>query len=491
MLLYLTQRSWIPGQIIPQNRPVAREFVQPSSTLAKIVPRHSTRLVAHRHPDHNPPRMRSTLPAVLLLILARPVLGSVELSLPLEGYYRPGRYMPLRVQVTAEAAEHLIIAADHALPSRVELTHGRAEGVTPFLPLSAGLRQLRWHITGGAYGTVQPAMRMLAPDQKLVAFTTVDLTFATLLFPDATIIPIRLDAATPLPGHTAAWQTLDAVVLDQAAAIQLDDTKLAALLAGGTAIAVRTHLPPTNWPWTQVGDYQVLSHQPAGPPWAGVNAPAFAPVQGWEADWPIRFRTRVVLYAVFFAIGILALTLMRSRWAGAIGAAISALTVVLLALWWQGRAAVLERAGQLIVVDAKLTQVDAWTYLASASPTNTTIAWSQLMHPVFEDDAARDAIALSLTCASDGQPRFLAGRLLPGVRIACFSRSIQPRPLLKTAPAPDNAPLARLARRVYLRPGDRIAGQVTSTARQKPDTVERWPTLVIHRAPPQPPTTQP
>lgn len=424
----------------------------------------------------------------LLLCLALiwmdgPAQGAVEFSLPLEGYYRPGRYMPARI--TAEQTPMLLLQGTGVLPTQVNADQTRLDGIAPLLPLDNTLRTLHWD-AGGTRGTLQASLRALQPDQRLVGLVADDLEFARRLFPDQTIIPIRLDPAMPLPGPIAAWQALDAIVLDPPVAQQLGQGKLGALLAGGTWIAVRGQSPPdADWPWAAREGYWVLSPDLAGPRIAGVYSGAFAPVQGWRAEWPVAFRRRMVLCAVVCSILLLGLALVRSRWTPLLMVLLSAATVLLLGLWWKNRSAVLLREGQVIVARNPLAQVDLWHYYASPSAATAQVPWLDTTWPFFEDGADLDALGVTLHCGADGQPISFVCRIPPGLKMGFLSRSLgRASPATASPVAPDN-PLVRLAKRAYLSQGDQMVGQILPSHSAGDSLLaEHWPALVIQRTSP-------
>src|SRR4029453_2253815 len=66
-------------------------------------------------------------------LAAAPATGDVTISLPLQGFYRPGQYMPVRASVTPDpaSADHLQIEGDATMATRLALVGGRAGAVVP------------------------------------------------------------------------------------------------------------------------------------------------------------------------------------------------------------------------------------------------------------------------------------------------------------------------------------------------------------------------
>src|SRR5437867_3467375 len=70
------------------------------------------------------------------------------------------------------------------------------------------------------------------------------------LFPGKVIVPVALDLGRPLLMPAAAYEALDAVLLDAPSAARVTESQLSVLLAGGVAVAVRSDEKPAGgWPW--------------------------------------------------------------------------------------------------------------------------------------------------------------------------------------------------------------------------------------------------
>ena len=429
---------------------------------------------------------RSLAPAAvctcLALIVCLPA-AAVEVGVPLEGYYRPGKYMPLRIAAPPGAAGELSIEAAGAITTAVALEDGAAGVVVPFLPVDA-LRQVRWRLGAGAWTVLTANWRPLGPDDRLVGFATVDMDLARELFPGAEVIPIRLDPARPLPESLTAWETLDLLVLDNPSLV--DDAMLGQLLGGQVSVAVRSDIPPdVRWPWRRVGHYWVVSHEVAGPKRAAEYPPALAAVQGWRADWPAAFRWRIVLYAVGFGVLAMGVALLRWRWTSAVMVALSAVTLGALGLWWSGRSPVVQRGGQVLVAGERLAQLDTWIYRSTARSAADRVAFSTLMRPFFEIPEQNAYMRMTLRCDGDGWPVAFEYRLPTSLKAAFVSRELAPRRGQMDPEAADGSPLVRLAQRVYMRPHHRLWGLVRTAAPAQWDasSAQWWGTLVVEDVP--------
>jgi len=382
-------------------------------------------------------------------------MAAVEVSLPLGGYWRPGKYMPVRV-MAREAGNSLEIGGDGVVPVRLMLREGRFDGVVPLLVISEP-REIG-----------DRPMRQVRPEQRLVGFTTIDIPFAQELFAGDTIVPIQLSAADPFPGAAAAWEMLDAVVLDNTIS-NVTEQKLRELGTCGVVVA---------WRPGEVSRPNII-----GPRAAAEDLAAFAPVQGWAADWPVAFRRGVILCAVAFSIIALGVGMVRLRYSAVVLVILCGAATVGLWMWWKNRPAVLIKCGAIVVRDGALAQRDLWVYQATASGSDSKMPWSDVMRPYFESKMDRVAMRPVLVCGEDGMPREFEFHLMAGQKVAFLMRSMIPTPQGPLREAQPMSPLERLAKRMYLHEGVQIAGESDSMMKlELPKYGEQWPTLVIETA---------
>src|SRR5439155_11703552 len=133
-------------------------------------------------------------------------------SLPMAGYYRPGRYMPLHV--VSNNTKKLELRQDGVLPIDVVGLGFSTDAIIPALILGDGPSDVVHVRTDDGVHDVQLSLRPLAANEKLVGVVGHHSSFSQWLFPNQEVIPIPLDAAKPLPGPAAAWELLDAIVVD-------------------------------------------------------------------------------------------------------------------------------------------------------------------------------------------------------------------------------------------------------------------------------------
>ena len=389
------------------------------------------------------------------MLLPAQAMAAVDLTLPLNGYWRAGKYMPLRVSVR-DAGSTIDIGGDGVIAVRLPLRDGRFEGIVPMLTMSE------------PRGVVDRPMRQLSPDQRLVGFTTIDLQLARQLFPGDTIVPIQLNAADPLPGPAIAWETLDAVVLENSNS-NISDLKLQQLTDCGVAV---------------VRGGQISKRSIAGPRFAAEDLAAFAPVQGWAADWPVAFRRAIFLCAVGFSIIVLGVGLMRFKHSALILILVCAAATAGLWMWWHSRPTVLTQCGSILVRDGANSQRDLWIFQATASGSQSRMPFSETTRPYFESKLDREAMKVILSCDETGAPREFAFNLLPGQKIGFLMRSFIPTPP-STLQQPKDSPLERLAKRMYLHQGLKVIGESDSLLRlDLPKYGVQWPTLVIESTKP-------
>ncbi len=293
------------------------------------------------------------------------------------------------------------------------------------------------------------------------------------LFPGERVIPVRLDAADPLPGPAACWEVLDAVVLDAAAMAAVDDNERSALLAGGVTLAAVGEGPPdAAWPWRRRGTAWVLARVPAGPTGA-VEPDAYGPVESWSPGWSAAVRGGVVAVAggvVLATIGLLCVVRPGPR-AAVVGVTVlCGVATVGIVAWRSALDPVAHGGGDVTVAGGGWAQRDAWVYDRGRSAADVDVEWKGWTHPAFASAAAAEGARV--TVAADGRLGF-AVHLPAGRRWrSCGGRCGPGGPPAVTGghagrPCGTVAPLYRSA-------GDRLAGETAAGP-------GRWPGVSIER----------
>lgn len=422
-------------------------------------------------------RAWALMSSVLILLLCAAASAQVKVSLPLNGHYRPGKYMPVRVVATLDNANSAAVtlsgtrgSAPDVLPTVLPLIDGRADAIVPLLPLRSPVYQITWSVDDGPVRPVAVPLHALSEDQKLVGFTAIDMEIARAIFPEHRIIPMQLDPADPLPGPAAAWETLDAVVFDSGA--HVSDARCQALLANGTSIVVRSSTQPdTRWPWRQVGDCWVLAPRLLGPR-AVISEDAYRPTYSWLAGWPRSFRTRIVLAGVLFSLAAILLCLWRWAWLAVVP--LAAVAVALVAWWRVEQSPLLQVSGAVIIHSSELTQTDRWFYQTSPDPLPAGFAIATLTHPFFASPSHARGIDMTLTCRNDGTPIAFAYQLPPKQRLAFCARQVTPpaRPPADLM-QPVLTPLRTFVRQLYEQHDTTLLGELPGT------TADEWPGVVM------------
>src|SRR4051812_33704573 len=189
--------------------------------------------------------MHRLLP-ILLLLSSFPLphssfaVADLSVTLPLGPYYRPGKYIP--VHVTATLLENsdswLVVAADNVTSNptdislgagrtSINLRQGRIDAVVPWLVLDGRAKRPKLFVEKSEDFAQGPELKLLGESERLVGWTTPDEAFARQLLHGAPkIIPIALDPADPIKGHAAAWEMLDAIILDATSGTRLEQSQL-------------------------------------------------------------------------------------------------------------------------------------------------------------------------------------------------------------------------------------------------------------------------
>ena len=418
---------------------------------------------------------------VVLLWLGPPALGDTTVSFPTDGHYRPGRYLPVRVQ--GAAGRGTLTFAGRGMVSTQVSDADTNDVLLPWLPVADVIDEAHWQSGDGADHPLTVRFRALGADERLVAFAGTPTDAGQLLFPGNTTVPVTLDTARPLLDPVEPWECLDAVVLSAAAAARVDETHRVALLAAGTAIAVRSSARPDDGlPWVRVGDYWVARYAPAGP--ASIVEPdAYSPTYEWERGWPARFRHAVFFAAVLFCILAMAVPLWRSRWAAPAFLALAALSGAAFAAWYARQSPMLERTCAIRFENAGVTQFDLWTWLSPVRPADGSFPAAALTRPAFATSHQPEQIGVRLMCSADGRPERFTFHLEPGQSLAMCSRELRvgaatPPPGLARA----SRPFADFAEALYGGRDARIEGQYTARGGGAgPDAV---PVIVVRRAGP-------
>lgn len=416
-----------------------------------------------------------------------------SVTLPLDGYFHPGRYMPVRVvgEPPGGKGGAIVVTAQDSVWAAARSDAGeKIDGTMPMMPVGSDPRPVGWYWLNGAYHEAG-ALRPLTDRQKLVGYTdgVIDpaeaMRVAAEVYPGAECIPHALNAAQPLPGSPACWEALDLVLLDGNVARRIGEQKFSCLVAAGVAFAVRAETPPwPRWPWHKAAEgWWTIRHVPAGPAAATYLPDAYLPVTQFTGGWPAAIRWRYVLYGVAISLAFLLLALFRPRYLAAWAAALTLGTAIPLIVMHEHERPLRMAEGKIRVIGPELTQEDDWAYLTAPQRVFSRNRWVDTLKIVMAEPGMLAQINPRVECVANGDADSLAFDVLPNAKVALLCRRCGPQsPAIAPKPTADS-PLQRLAKSAYVSPGDQILGETPTTAliTEAYYHVEQWPAVVIRK----------
>jgi hypothetical protein len=393
-----------------------------------------------------------------------------NLSLPLNGYFHPGRAMPVRWDSSSPPTADTTIKlwAVGAVTSRVELSAAQ-HGVFPWLVIDRA----------APASQIDTPLHPLQTSDCLIATALPDDSLSADLFPGRSMVTIHLDPAEPIEGPPMAWETLDALILPRRNYARLSPSFRTELFLLGVDLAVDGDRPPdTDFPWKKSGWLWIASAGLGLPPI--ISTDAYAPTWGWTAGRTPEFRGRNFLLGVIFCLLISGVTLWRSRWMPA-GIAMLCVLFALVVNWQNGRQSPIARAAGSIQLISSHNLNDTWLYLLSHRPADFNVPIRGEIHPVLADSSGLDAANFTLVCDDHGNPIEFRGRLCADSSLALLFRH-QAAISLNTISEIVESPMRTLAMgSIY--PGCSIVGE--SSASPAPLAAETiWPTVILWKSSP-------
>ncbi len=372
----------------------------------------------------------SVRPLITLLVISITTVNaaaqSLQLSFPLQGYYRAGEYMPVRV--VGESGD-VILSASGAVPTRIAGVPPVQEAVAPLLLMTSNATE----VTAQMNGQIVRAgpLHALSPDERLVGVTEGNEAFAATLFPGKKVITVRVDPQFPNPASVPTWDALDAVVLDSAQTIfpVVDN-----VLANGTIIAIKTQQSPeSDWKWEHRGAYWVLNNPLYGPGGAEIDVDDYAPSFGLEPEEALAGRQLVVIGGALFGLLVVgAALLLRPRASLVVIVALSIGTIAIAVVAPTNKKTQELSRGTVEIFSGSAQQLDGWRYFRSwRQPEAGSENAYGLMYPVLASDSEIERFQLELRCRSIGAPERFVFTLPPHYTIAWLDRSMRgniPRP---------------------------------------------------------------
>ena len=424
------------------------------------------------------------LAAVASLLFCHWCPAQVQVTFPLQGYYRPGKYMPVRVATPAATAAPVVLRADGAVAVSVGPGAGPMNVVVPWLA-TGEVRSVRWDVAGVGAGTIDAPLTPIDPGQVLVGIIGADANAsaaaAAELFPGKSVVPVLLSGTPVMGGDPAAWEALDAAVFDDA-----NHVFLAELLGQGVSVVIRSDARPGGrWGWRGGPGGWFVAFDPTGP-FGAIHPDVYAPVGAWQPGWPAPLRRRAILLALVYCLVALAALLWRRTWLAAATVVATSVAAAAGFAWWGNRQPMVCQVDTAVeIVDAGATQADRWTYYRPLRRRDVTVEWPWATKPVFASARHARETDLRLHVGAAGRPAHFTWRAGPGTTLAFLNRGFSP-PTGSTAAAAESAPLSptrELALQSYLTPGDVILADPADGAAVDDDAgwLVRWPCVTVRR----------
>ncbi|HVT91070.1 MAG TPA: hypothetical protein VHD56_19615 [Tepidisphaeraceae bacterium] len=390
---------------------------------------------------------------LIALLMNGGALAMGEVQLPLQGWYRAGRCMPVRVQTVSGPMR---LQASGAVPIEASAEFA---GIVPM--------QILADSAGPLTGTsAELPLHSLGADQRLVALLGQANAPPDDLFPNQALIMLRLESSGPLAGSAIAWETLDALVCDS----PIDETHLLDLLAHGITIVMQSQAKPAGTlPWQAFHDGWILRPALAGPAGGLAGEQAYLPALSWHPTMKPALRRRIALAGVAICLLMLASLLIRSKWSLVAMFAVTLLGIVLIQIWRTAQPTFDSAGGAILVHAAGSIQHDQWLYLrAKSGGSAQTIRTGR---PILIDPAQAAQIDLKIHCDSSGWQWVCT--LPPGRMLAILSRSLETARPINGITTGGESPLYELARQSYLSRASSIAGE------RAPAPGSTWPDVVV------------
>jgi hypothetical protein len=382
---------------------------------------------------------------LLIALISTATAANAQISLPLQGYFRPGKFMPVRVDGPCEIK----------IDGGANLRSQRA-GIAPVLMYDADAQ---------IEGTTIP-LHPIGDDERLVGGEA-----DADIFPGNKTVRIPLEAADLLASPAGAWEALDAIVLDSAEIAKIDDRRRSALLASGVLLGTHGTGPPDNrWPWIAQGSLWVLRCSPLGPKNRVVDESVYAPTFAWTAALPAQLRRWILSAGALLAIAAIGLSFWNSRWAVVAIVLLAAATTAAVAMGQRSIGAAVQSGGDIVIEQNNLVQRDIWLFQRARQSGRFAVTWEGSTHPIAASLEQLRQATLEVVLNTQGSLRF-SWHSDRGDTMAFLRREITPGNI-GPASSEFTSPMEELARTDYLSPQTGIRGQ-------QPAEPGRWASVVI------------
>jgi hypothetical protein len=357
-------------------------------------------------------------PCIHLFIVLISIASSVhadEMSLPLSGYFHPGRAMPVRWRTTQSG--ELEVSSD-GIASRADSSNA-AWGILPCIVIDPNTRALRWTGPSQSAGEITN-LHPLSDSDFLVGNTLPASTGPAAIFPDRHAVPIHLDPVD-LQSPPMAWESLDALVMTSSDWEKLPLAIQNNLVAEGITIAIEGEKPGNPFPWKRADRFWIAATNIPMPPI--ISADADAPLDGVIIGRSDSFRHRIVLLGAMYCLIACGIAMWRSRWMPMAFVALTAGAGALLAIDNSHQSPIFQKA-KTVRLEGEIPLQETWVYQVSHRPVGFRLPVEGVVQPIFSDESEIGQMNLTLRCGSSGEPISMDGFLPVDVPLAVMIRRL-------------------------------------------------------------------
>jgi hypothetical protein len=421
---------------------------------------------------------RALIVFFLCLVSSAAHAQRVEITSPLENHVRSGRTTAIQISADGLTGQTLSLTGTGVIAVSLPISDGKIDAVIPLIAQGEPLAEVTW-TDGAASGTVAISPRVLETDERLIVIAGNPAGATELiseLFPGKRPVLIHLDLTrSKLLQPAMAFESVDAVLLDMAAAARLDEGHLRTMLAAGTVIAIDSPRALPDWPWQKRHNWSVLQHEVAGPR-SGAEPEIYKPTATWDTTWPQPQRTTILIAAAVAAIVIVGLTLLRSRIIALIAtAAACAGLAVGVTIYCSKLPSVATAGGEVMSWNGSLAQHDRYTFFSAKKETTAQISASEgITKPVLWQRRPIAGLSFKLICGAGGNPLRYDVTMPARYKVAFLSRSVGPDAPPAGIDTRVTAPIGLFADQLY--PGT-MTGQLMTAPADIPQ--EQWWGMVL------------
>ena len=350
---------------------------------------------------------------IILISIANPACAD-ELSLPLAGYFHPGRAMPIRWRGTQSG--ELKISSD-GIATRAT----SSGGVFPTIIINPDTRELHWTSPSESTGEIT-YLHPLSDSDFLIGNTLPASVSLAAIFPDHHLVWVHLDPGD-LQSPPLAWESLDALVIASSDWEKLPQEIQNDLVAEGVTIAIDGEKPANPFPWIRADRFWIAATNIPMPPI--ISADADAPLDGQIIGRSDAFRYRIVLLGAIYCLVACGVALWRSRWMLLAFVILTAAAGALLAIDNSHQSPIFQKS-RTVRLESEIPLEETWVYQVSHRPVEFRLPVTGVVQPVFSDESEIQQMKLTLRCGDNGEPISIDGFLPADVPLAVMTRRLAP-----------------------------------------------------------------